>query len=208
MTETVHVKICGITRPEDALAAEEAGADMIGFVFADSPRRVTPATAASIVTQLKRAKAVGVFDQDDVANIRGIVGDVGLSFIQLHKIETAVTPSDFGVPVFKAVKGNHPLSADDEEIVRWDYVLVDASANGRFGGTGRAFDWANAMALSNRGKPRLIVAGGLTPDTVADAVRALNPWAVDVSSGVEAAPGVKDRARVAAFIRNAKEARR
>lgn len=203
------VKICGITNLEDARHAVECGADMLGFNFyRGSKRYLEPAIAAEIVRGLGEARVemVGVFVNAEVAEIAEVAEQVGLDGIQLHGDEdaesvSAVKESLPGLVVVKALRvgGGFALKAAAAYTV--DHVLLDGDAGTVFGGAGRAFDWELA-----RGVEGLILAGGLTPHNVAEAIRTLRPHAVDVASGVESSPGKKDPAKVAAFIKAAKEA--
>lgn len=192
----VFVKICGITRPEDGLEAEEAGADAIGFIFVPDTRRfVTLDRAREVSMALGPFVArVGVFRDASLDTVIKTVEQVGLNAVQLNGRES----DDFARevarvrPVIRAVKvTNHaPLELPSGT------VLLD----GPDPGSGRAFDWAGVDRSGLRGR-RWVLAGGLTPQNVGAAVRALEPWAVDVSSGVESAPGIKDATRIRAFIR-------
>ncbi len=199
-----RVKICGIARPEDALAAEAAGADAIGLIFAEHSRRyVEPAQARRIADAVGPFLVrVGVFVDADAPTIERIAGAARLDAVQLHGREpdalAARLRSRFRV--IRAVSFGPSVTPRAFDQRPCDAVLLD----GLRPGSGEAFDWAAARAW--RGDRRLVLAGGLDPDTVADAVRALRPYAVDVASGVEASPGVKDPERIAAFVRNARGA--
>jgi phosphoribosylanthranilate isomerase len=206
-----RVKICGITCPDGARAAAEAGADAIGLVFAESPRRVTPEQAAGIVRVLPPwVSAVGVFVDELPATIREIAAAAGLAVAQLHGDEPPDTPARLeGLKVIKAFGIG---SEDDLEAARrWrkesersgripDAYLVDARVGGGpKGGSGRPADWRLAARMILEGFRPLILAGGLTPDNVADAIRAVRPWGVDGSSGLESEPGRKSPEKVRAF---------
>ncbi len=206
----VRVKICGITRLEDALAAGAAGADAIGLVFADSsPRRVSTARAREIVAALPPfATAVGVFGRAPAARVREVAREAGLAVVQVHGEEAALEllSRPEGLVVIPAVRIG--VAADSERLARFAgarAILCDSAARSdREGGTGVPFPWEWL-----EGVPRpapLVLAGGLTPENVAAAVRRVRPYAVDVSTGVESAPGAKDRSRVAAFVAAAKGA--
>lgn len=199
----VRVKICGITRAEDALAAVECGADAIGLVFADSPRRITPEEAAEITRSLPAFVCpVGVFVDADVDEVRRTAADAGLHAVQLAGRETPeyVRGLD-GVDVIKCI---HVAGSDDiartAEYEGCD-ILLDTASPRAAGGTGEVFPWEFAVELAAR--RRIILAGGLRPDNVADAVRRVRPWAVDVSSGVESRPGIKDAGKIRRFVENA-----
>jgi phosphoribosylanthranilate isomerase len=199
----VFVKICGVTTEEDALLAVALGADAVGFVFAPSPRQVRPGRVADIVKRLPSdVLTVGVFRDEAPARVVSIVQEAGLKVAQLHGHET---PTDTRyvrahVPlVFKAfVAGDRSLDRFDD--FGADVALIDSPAPG----SGQMFDWALAEgAPSNR---RVLLAGGLDPDNVADAITRVRPWGVDVASGVERAPGHKDPVKLRAFILAAKRA--
>ncbi|MBE0595687.1 MAG: phosphoribosylanthranilate isomerase [Desulfuromonadales bacterium] len=199
----VRVKICGITNIEDARQAAVSGADAIGVVFfAQSPRCVTPEQARRIVLALPPlVAAVGLFVNEAPESIREIASFCGLTALQLHGDEQ---PQECQLPpwrVIKALRVRDSSSLAGLDAWPVSALLLDAWAEGSYGGTGKTFDWSLATTAS--GRP-IILAGGLTPENVAEAVRVVRPWAVDVSSGVEAAPGRKDPAKVAAFIRAAK----
>ena len=198
-----RVKICGITRVEDGRAAASAGADAIGLVFADSPRRVAPDQARAIVAALPPfIKVVGLFVDAPASTIREILGQVPLDLLQFHGAESPADCRACGRPYIKAIRMAAGLDVVGEARRYEDAVglLLDTFEPGAAGGTGRTFDWARVP--TDLGKP-LILAGGLTPENVAAAVRAVRPYAVDVSSGVEQSKGIKDAAKIAAFIRNA-----
>lgn len=197
----VRVKICGITRPVDALLATSLGASAIGLVFwANSPRAIEPERAREIVQTLPPFVAsVGVFVNQPLAEVAAVAQFVGLTAIQLHGDERPQDYAGTGRHVIKAIgvrdaaaeqaAASVPLSAS---------VLLDAHDPVRRGGTGRAIDWSVAAVIA-RQRP-VILSGGLTPDNVADAVREVDPYAVDVSSGVEVSPGHKDPARLRALF--------
>ena len=202
-----HVKICGLRTVEHALAAADAGATMLGFVFAPSRRQVTPEAAAAMVQAVRAARhiphveCIGLFVNEQPAHIINVVAQCGLDAVQLSgdepsSIMDALPPN---LPILKAVR----LQGAPEE-QRWLEVnhphvrlLLDAHVPGSYGGTGTIADWERAAVLA-RQRP-LVLAGGLTPENVAAAVRQVHPWGVDVSSGVET-DGVKDCAKISAFI--------
>jgi len=196
------VKICGITRPEDALAAARAGAHAIGLVFyAKSPRHVTPARAAEIIRVLPPfITTVGLFVDATVEEVRGVLAQVPVGLLQFHGDEPPAFCRQFRLPYIKAVRVRPGV--DLLQYAR-DYhdakaLLLDAYVEGLYGGSGAAFDWS----LIPRGLPLpVILSGGLTPENVVDAVRSVRPDAVDVSSGVESAKGIKDAQKIAAFIK-------
>ena len=201
----MFVKICGITRVQDAVHAAEQGATAVGFVlWARSPRAITPAQAAEIGAELpSHVMRVGVFVNEPVESIRAIAERARLTAIQLHGEEAPDYAEALDWPVFRAVSVadlNYAIEAWAPETA----LLVDNIDPVRRGGTGAAIDWSQAAAVAQ--KRRLVLAGGLTVDNVASAIRAVRPFGVDVSSGVEASAGVKDFQKVADFIANAREA--
>ncbi len=203
---TVRVKICGITNAADALLAVEAGADALGFVFAPSPRRVSVEEAAAIVGALPPfVAAVGVFVNERPARIREIVARCGLGFVQFHGDEGPEECGLFGARAIKAFRVKDAEALGGIERYPVGAFLLDGHLPGVRGGTGTAFRWELAAVAAAAGKP-IILSGGLTAENVARAVAAAAPYAVDVSSGVESAPGKKDRARMEEFVRRAKAA--
>lgn len=199
----VRVKICGITNPDDALQAAACGADAIGLVFfAKSPRCVSPERAREIIARLPPlVTTVGLFVNEDPRTIRAVAARCRLDRVQLHGDES---PADCLLPPLRVLKALRVRDA--ESLARADEypvdLLLDAWSDQVYGGSGRQFDWQLARALAAR-RP-IILAGGLRPDNVAEAVAAVNPYAVDVSSGVERSPGRKDHEKVAEFIRRAR----
>ncbi|NTX15766.1 phosphoribosylanthranilate isomerase [Myxococcus sp. CA051A] len=205
---SVRVKVCGVTRLEDARGAWEAGADALGLNFyARSPRCVDVATAAALArTRPPLGAVVGVFVNASPDDIRAKVRECGLTAVQLHGDEPPEACSGYGVPVIKALRVQGP---DDVARARTYLrvgdvagLLLDGAAPG-YGGGGVGFDWSLVAGLSGHGVP-VLVAGGLKPSNVAEAVRATRPYGVDVASGVESAPGIKDMDAVRAFVRAAK----
>lgn len=197
-----RIKICGITREEDARGAAELGADAIGLVFyARSPRAVDPARARLLLSGLSAfVTSVGLFVDAEPAEVRRVLAEVPLDLLQFHGQEDAAYCASFGRPWIKAlrVRPGHDLGA---ELAAWPGaagLLLDAWHPDLPGGTGASFDWNLVPRLS--GGPALILAGGLRPDNVAEAVARVRPYAVDVSSGVESAPGLKALERMRAFI--------
>ena len=199
----IRVKICGLTRRDDAIEAADLGADALGFNFvAASPRRVTPEQAARIVEELPPfVTRVGVFADAPIDEMVRIAGLAGIQILQLHGHEDPDACSAIPLPWFKALRVDGSFRARDA--LRWGLapVLLDGGAGGLLGGGGQPFDWSRAREVSQR--VRVIVAGGLDPDNVAAAIRSSLPWGVDVAGGVETAPGVKDRRRMALFIQRA-----
>jgi phosphoribosylanthranilate isomerase len=195
------VKICGITRLEDALAAAEAGASAVGFIFWPRSRRFIPPPEARAIAKRLSAQVttVGVFVDAPLAYVRGVANHVRLGVVQLHGRESAAYCERVGLPVIKAaalgpVFDLRALSA----VPPGATVLLDVEDRAARGGTGRTVDWAAARKVAS--VRRTILAGGLTPDNVADAIRTVRPHGVDVSSGVEVRPGEKDAERIRRFI--------
>jgi phosphoribosylanthranilate isomerase len=215
---SIWVKICGNTSLEDARLAAEAGADAVGFVFAPSARRVTADQVAGITNCLPDSlEKVGVFVDSPVEEIESTVRLCGLTGVQLHSDCGANVPAQlrarFGsglrilhVVHFGARAAEHAAGlAENSDI---DAILVDSRTATAVGGTGIAFDWDEAARslFRKENSPRLIAAGGLNPENVSDAIAILNPWGVDVASGVEAAPGRKDPDKVRRFVAKARAA--
>ncbi|MBX3026062.1 phosphoribosylanthranilate isomerase [bacterium] len=200
-----RVKICGVTRLADALHAARAGADAIGLnFFPRSPRCVSVEAAAAIAAALPPTVCtVGIFVDADRDAIAAVAERVGLTAIQFHGQEPAALCRGWNRKTIKAVRVDGPQALAAAAAYPVDYVLADAHVAGQAGGTGRRVPLAWVVGVPNE---RLILAGGLTPDTVADAVRAVHPAAVDVASGVESAPGIKDPEKVERFIANARTA--
>nr|WP_315445767.1 phosphoribosylanthranilate isomerase [uncultured Pseudomonas sp.] len=197
----VRSKICGITRIEDALAAVEAGADAIGFVFyAKSPRAVNVQQVRAIIKGLPPfVTTVGLFVNASRCELGEILDAVPLDLLQFHGDESAEECEDWHRPYIKAlrVKAGDDIAAAVDAYPSASGVLLDTYVEGVPGGTGEAFDWS--LIPQGLSKP-LILAGGLTPENVADAVARVKPYAVDVSGGVEASKGIKDHVKVRAFI--------
>ncbi len=214
---SLWVKICANTSVEDALVAAEAGADALGFVFAPSPRQVRREEAAGIIARLPAGiEKVGVFVDAGLDEIAETVRACGLTGVQLHFDAEPELPRRLRErlgPEMRILRVMHFGAASAEELARRagdpsvDAVLVDSRTAAAVGGTGQAFDWVAAGdALFVNARVRMVAAGGLTPENVAEAIGLLRPWGVDVVSGVEAAPGRKDAARVRAFVANARKA--
>jgi phosphoribosylanthranilate isomerase len=195
-----RVKVCGITRAEDAGLAAAAGADAIGFVFwPKSPRVVTPAQAAAIWTAGALIARVGVFVNESPAIVRDVVREARLTAVQLHGDEQVEDYVLCGAPLIKAVSLSDAASVSAAASLPASVtIMVDASDHVRRGGTGQLADWAHAAELA-RLRP-VILAGGLTPANVSDAIRRVQPWAIDVSSGVEVSPGIKNAAGLTALF--------
>jgi phosphoribosylanthranilate isomerase len=195
------VKICGITSIEDAEAAVDAGASALGFVFwPKSPRFIDPHLARTIVSSLPPLVVpVGVFVNQPAAHVRGVAALVRLGAVQLHGEEDVLYVAGMDVPVIKAVSIEREDDVDRIDIwPRRTMLLLDVHDPVSRGGTGRTIDWPAAAVIAAR--RRTLLAGGLTPDNVADAVALVQPFGIDVSSGVERSPGVKDHARIRALF--------
>lgn len=201
------VKICGITRWQDAQAALDAGADALGFVFApNSPRCLSPAEAAAITRRLPPSVLiVGVFVNATAAELHHIRSLCTLDILQLHGDETPAFCSSLGGHVWKAFRVQSADTLRSLPAFATDAWLLDSCVAGRSGGTGAAFNWDLAAQATLLDRP-IILAGGLTPDNVAEAVQTARPFGVDVSSGVEAAPGKKDPQLIREFIAAARAA--
>ncbi|MES2313049.1 MAG: phosphoribosylanthranilate isomerase [Pseudomonadota bacterium] len=197
-----RIKCCGMTRVEDALLAAQLGADAIGLVFtACSKRQTTPARAREIVAALPPFVAtVALFMDDDADRVRQVIDEVQPSLLQFHGGETDGWCMQFGRPFLKAIAMGEGAAALPRlrEYPRAAALLLDGHGFGEAGGSGKAFDWS---LLPHELAQPVILAGGLHSGNVADAVRLLRPWAVDVASGVESSPGIKDPDKLAAFIR-------
>ena len=205
------VKICGLTNAEDALCAVDAGADLLGFIlYPPSPRSVSLETVKEIVATLQGAThitKIGVFVKETPAHMLRVLRETGLDAAQLHGND----PSDLlalngrAYPALKEWKPEYDgLQHRKSEIVNLPDLLLDANHPTLWGGSGQRADESLAAQIAQQ--QRLLLAGGLTPDNVADAIRVVKPWGVDVASGTEAAPGRKDHDKVRAFIANAKSA--
>jgi phosphoribosylanthranilate isomerase len=216
----MQVKICGITNVEDARVAAEAGTDLLGFIcYAKSPRYVEPETINAIVDVLnahlgpRRPRYVGVFVDETVPQVRHLLETCGLDLAQLHGSEPPAEVRILQPHAFKAIR---PRQRGDAEAAVATYApvmqiapdrpafLIDAYHPWRFGGTGEITDWSAAKVVARRYP--ILLAGGLTPANVAAAIRVVDPWGVDVSSGVEVEPGRKDGDQVRAFVAAAKAA--
>jgi phosphoribosylanthranilate isomerase len=195
-----RVKICGITTAEDAAGAVEAGADALGFVFVPgTPRCIRPERAALIIAALPPlAAAVGVFVDQPLEEVLAIVNTCRLGAVQLHGEEPAAYARRLPVRVIKAIRVREAESLDGLAGYPAQAFLLDSFVEGQAGGTGITFPWALARGATRHG--RIILSGGLRPETVAEAVRTVRPYGVDVSSGVERRPGQKDPEKVREFI--------
>ena len=201
----VKVKICGITNLPDGLAAAEGGADALGFVFYDqSPRGVSVEAAADVIRQLPPfVLKVGVFVNPPEDLVVRAIRECGLNLLQFHGDEPPEYCLQFGLMSMKAFRIRDAASLEALQNFPTDAWLLDAYSPGKPGGTGETFNWELALAAQGWGRP-IFLAGGLQPENVAEAVHRARPYGVDVSSGVETAPGRKDHAKVRAFIKAAK----
>ncbi len=200
----IRVKICGNVTLKDTMAAVEAGADAVGFVFyARSPRVVSPKAVAAIVSHLPPfVTPVGLFVNEKPDVVRQIASDCGIHLVQLHGEESPQYCAELRLPVLKGIRVRRREDVSVLASYRVEAILLDAYVEGVIGGTGTTFDWGLAVAAKAWGP--IILAGGLTPDNVIEAISLVQPYGVDVSSGVESAPGVKDHAKVRAFVENVK----
>jgi phosphoribosylanthranilate isomerase len=203
--DPIFIKVCGITRVEDAVHAVQQGATAVGFVFwPRSPRAITAARAADIIAVLPATVArVGVFVNEPIDRIRAVVEQAGLTDVQLHGDEPSSYGDELEWPLLRATS----VETIDDTCRAWPAetrLLLDTMDRVKRGGTGEMVDWTRAAgaALTRR----IVLAGGLTPENVAEAIRAVHPFGVDVSSGVESAPGIKDVDKVTRFVANARRA--
>ena len=203
---SVRVKICGITNLGDAQVAVEAGADALGFNFYEkSPRFITTAAASEISRALPLfALRVGVFVNPFEELVRRAIGQCGLNLLQFHGDESPEFCTQFGLMSLKAFRVRDASSLKELPNYRTDAWLLDAYSPEALGGMGERFNWDLAVEAQRFGKP-IFLAGGLTPENVAEAIRQVQPFGVDVSSGVEGTPGRKDHAKVRAFIKAVKD---
>jgi phosphoribosylanthranilate isomerase len=200
------IKICGTTSLEDALSSIEAGADALGFIFAESKRRVTPEQAQAIISQLSvKVEKIGVFMGSTPEEIADMAGQVALTGIQLHGEESPAEVNSCLTPGRRStLRKIKTILVKDGLENKLDTVaapgLVDAWLLDSGAGSGKTFDWQTAKAKLGGRRERLIIAGGLNPENVGDAIRAFKPWGVDVVTGVERAPGRKDPEKLKAFV--------
>jgi len=202
---TLEIKICGLTRLEDAQAAASLGADYLGFVlYAKSPRGIDAGRAKRIIDQLPKAvRAVGVFVNSPGVEVERIATDCGLYAVQIHGDESPAEFRNLSISVWRAVRfwrGRWVPEPSQWRAVRY---VVDASVAGQYGGTGISANWTAARELA--ADYPVVLAGGLDPENVAEAVRAVRPTGVDVASGVESEPGKKDHQKLKAFVERARK---
>lgn len=198
------IKICGITRRSDALAAQELGADAIGLVFyAPSPRCVSVAQIEAIVGSLPQPiTVVALFVNPQEQQVREVIDSGLINILQFHGDESPEYCHSFGLPVMKAfrVGGEQDLNTSIARYPESELILLDAYDKQAPGGTGKVFDWQLAMQAAQDSSIKLVLAGGLTPDNIHEAVQRVQPFGVDVSSGVESSPGIKEFNLVKKFI--------
>jgi phosphoribosylanthranilate isomerase len=198
------VKICGITRGEDAELAVSLGAWAIGFIlWPESKRYADPAVAGGISHALqRRVERVGVFVNQPLDDIAGMVDTLGLSYVQLHGDEgpsfCSAVSQRTGAKVIKAMRIAHASDLRELDRFHTDLHLLDTAVEGLRGGSGQSWDWS--LAAQRRSKIPFLLSGGLTPENVADGIAAVHPWGVDVASGVESNPGIKDEEKLRAFF--------
>lgn len=197
----VKVKICGITNLDDALAAAEAGADALGFVFyPESPRFIEPGKARSIILKLPVfITTVGVFVDESEDLIRLILRESGIQVLQFHGSESPLLCTKFREKVIKAIRISDAESINSMKMYNLGTFLLDTHHEEIRGGTGRSFDWKIAKMGKEYGK--IILSGGLTSLNIGEAIKKVNPYAVDVSTGVESSPGKKDHGKIKEFLR-------
>lgn len=203
---SVKVKICGITSVADGVAAAEAGADMIGLMFYErSPRNISVATAAEISRALSPfIVKVGVFVNPTGDAVLRAIGECGVTLLQFHGEETPEFCAQFGVMSMKAFRVRDAGSLLALPNYQTDAYLLDAYSPDAHGGTGAKFNWDLAIEAKKLGRP-IFLAGGLTPENIGAAVQKVQPFGVDVSSGVESAPGKKDHTKIQSFIKAVRE---
>jgi len=197
----VWIKICGITNEEDGLAAARLGADALGFVFAPSPRRISPEKARQIIKALPPlVQTVGVFVDEDLGKVSSVAEMCGLDILQFHGSESADYCDSFNQRVIKAIRLRN--RRDLKSLAEYDGVvhalLLDTYLPDKLGGTGMTFNWEWALEAGKYG--RIILAGGLNPENVAAAISMVKPYGVDASSSLEQSPGVKDHEKIMQFI--------
>lgn len=204
---SVRVKICGITSPEQALMAQDAGADLLGLVIYPKSSRYVDVQRAVQIRQVigPKTQCVVLLVNADETLVHEVIEQVQPDLLQFHGDESPVFCQQFNFPYIRAIRMREGLDIDAEVSAYHAEggFLFDAWSEDQYGGTGHQFDWSRLPTSTDY---PLILAGGLNPDNVAEAVRLVRPDMVDVSGGVELSPGIKDRAKVAAFVRHAKEA--
>jgi len=201
----MRVKICGITNIDDALYAAELGADALGFIFVkSSPRHIAPNAARKIIQALPPfVVPVGVFADMTYNDILEIIDQTGVGCVQLHGEETPKQLVKYPVPVYKSFRIDSSFNPEILRRYKGSAYLLDTKASGELGGTGLTFDWEIAVKAKEYG--RIILAGGLTPDNIIDAAQKVQPYAVDVNSGVEERPGKKDHIKLKILFERLKQ---
>ncbi|MCP4566604.1 MAG: phosphoribosylanthranilate isomerase [FCB group bacterium] len=195
-----RIKICGITSLDDALTSIEFGADALGFVFADSPRQIDPETAHKIIRVLPPfIDTVGVFVDEKVDVIQQTANHCGLHSVQLHGNESPSYVQKLSLPLIKAFRIRDISDVEDIKRFELTHFLLDTYDEHKSGGTGKSFDWEIALPAKALGE--IILSGGLNSSNITDALESVKPYAVDVSSGVEKSPGIKDHRKIEEFIR-------
>lgn len=205
---STKIKICGVTTVEDAAFCVEAGADALGLNFyPPSPRSIAPGKAREIALNVPPfVMLIGVFVESSAEDVRRIADEVGLHMVQLHGVDSSATTQVYGRPVIPVVKARAEQDIHELEQRPETTFLIDAYSKKLHGGTGETFDWNWLRGITE--KKRVILAGGLNPDNVAQAIRTARPYAVDVASGVESAPGKKDPGLVKIFVQAVRDADR
>lgn len=199
------VKICGIMSTEAALAAKECGADLVGFVFAAGRRRMEPAAVRKIAADIKGIGKAGVFVNAPLSEVIEIARQCCLDYVQLHGDEPLEYCQALQLPVIKAFRWQAGILPDQINSYPADWLLLDSSLGAQFGGTGKPFNWTEASSVREAISKPFMLAGGLSPGNVTEAVRTLKPDGIDVSSGVET-NGIKDAEKIAAFLAAVRDA--
>ncbi len=204
MSPSLKIKICGITRVQDASAACSLGVDLLGFNFVPASKRyLNPYAARNIIDSLPPfISRIGIFADEDLAVVNDLAEFLDLDAVQLHGTEDELFCRRVKVPVVKAINVSSPDDLADLERYQVSGFLLDTKVEGELGGTRQTFPWKHAVDLCRR--HRVIVAGGLTPGNVAEAVRTMSPYGVDTASGVETSPGIKDADLMEQFVRAAR----
>jgi phosphoribosylanthranilate isomerase len=202
------IKICGITQNSDAISAAELGADAIGLVFyADSPRAVQANEVNNLlINVLGKIKTVALFVDPSREEVERVLETGVIDFLQFHGAESEKFCHSFGKPYLKAlhVKNNQSISEDSDKYKSAEYLLLDSYSIEQPGGTGRSFDWSIGKKVVQNSNQKVIIAGGLKPENIKEVVNEINPFGVDVSSGVELSPGLKDTGKLKKFIEGAR----
>lgn len=193
------IKVCGITNIDDAMRAVKLGADALGFIFADSPRRISPQEAGVIISMLPPfVIKVGVFVNEHASEINNIINSYKLNAVQLHGEHITNDNNSIAAPVIRAFRVKDSSILASIKRSNSNYFLLDTYSNNKMGGTGECFDWSIARKATQLGD--VILSGGLNHNNITDALKAVRPYAVDVCSGIESAPGQKDYLKMQQFI--------